>query len=45
MIYPCGATDGRRCEDVWHRGAKYDPDRFDLSDEDRAFLRENKIGF
>ena len=43
MIYPCGATDPRRCEDIWHRGSQYDPNKLDLSDEDMEFLKDLRV--
>jgi hypothetical protein len=40
---PCGATDPRRCEDIWHRGSQYDPNKLDLSDEDMEFLKDLRV--
>ena len=40
VIYPVGSYDGRQCANIWHLGSQYDPDKWDLSPDDRAFLQE-----
>lgn len=29
---------GEQCTDVWHKGPDYDPDRLELTPQDRTFL-------
>jgi hypothetical protein len=43
MIYRVGVVVGERCEDAWHRGAEYDPNRWQLSAFDEEFLSEQHI--
>jgi hypothetical protein len=43
MVYPAGNHVGERCDDAWHRGAEYDPNRWQLSAFDREFLSEQKV--
>jgi hypothetical protein len=43
MLYRAGNPVGERCEDVWHLGAEYNPDRWELSAFDEEFLSEQKI--
>jgi hypothetical protein len=42
-IYVDGKVTGRRCEDDWHRGIGYDPNKWDLSEFDTEFLSEQKV--
>lgn len=43
MLYAVGQTVGTRCEDVWHLGATYNPDRWELTASDEEFLAEQYI--
>ena len=43
QVYPSGGYLGTRCEDVWHKGAEYDPNKWDLSAFDQEFLAEQHI--
>ena len=43
LIYHQGSPVGERCEDAFHRGPGYDPDRWILSAQDEEFLAEQKI--
>jgi hypothetical protein len=43
MLYRDGKPVGERCEDIWHRGPEYDPDRWILSAQDEEFLETQKI--
>lgn len=43
MFYRNGKLTGERCEDIWHRGPQYDPDRWILSAQDEEFLAEQKV--
>ena len=44
MLYPCGSYVGYQCEDIWHRGAEYDPNTLFLNDADIAMLKDWGIG-
>ena len=43
MLYRNGNPVGERCEDSWHLGAEYNPDRWVLSAFDEEFLSEQKV--
>jgi hypothetical protein len=43
MLYAVGQTVGTRCDDAWHLGATYNPDRWILSAFDEEFLAENLV--
>lgn len=43
MVYAVGVILGLQCEDVWHRGAEYNPNKWVLSEFDREFLAEQHI--
>lgn len=43
MIYHDGQPTGDRCENTWHLGAEYNPDRWELSAFDEEFLSEQHI--
>jgi hypothetical protein len=43
MVYAVGVVLGLQCEDVWHRGAQYDPNKWVLSAFDEEFLSEQKV--
>ena len=43
LVYRVGVVVGERCEDVWHRGAQYDPNKWDLSEADKEFLLQDHI--
>ena len=43
LIYTNGNLVGERCEDVFHRGPDYDPDRWVLSAQDEEFLSTQHI--
>lgn len=43
MIYRDGRPTGERCEDIWHMGAEYNPNRWVLSAFDEEFLAEQHI--
>lgn len=43
MLYRDGKPIGERCEDDWHRGAGYDPNRWELSSSDIAWLSEGLV--
>jgi hypothetical protein len=42
-IFHAGKTASEICEDVWHRGAEYNPDVLVLTAKDREFLASLKI--
>jgi len=42
MVWAVGGV-GHSCDDVWHRGAEYDPNRWKLSPFDEEFLSENHV--
>jgi hypothetical protein len=43
MLYADKQVVGTRCDDIWHRGAEYNPNRWNLSEFDREFLDEQRI--
>ena len=43
LVYGPGETVGRQCEDIWHRGIGYDPNKWVLSAFDEEFLSEQKV--
>jgi hypothetical protein len=43
MIYADGTAVGARCENAWHKGPGYVPETLNLTDDDRVFLRQNRI--
>jgi hypothetical protein len=43
MLYRNGNPVGERCENTWHLGAEYNPDRWVLSAFDEEFLEEQHI--
>ena len=45
MIYSVGSSAGVRCEDAWHLGMDYDPNKLLLTPEDKVLLKGMKIGF
>lgn len=43
MVYAPGATLGVPCDDDWHRGVGYDPNKWKLTAFDEEFLAEQRI--
>jgi hypothetical protein len=43
MLYAPGQVVGTRCEDSWHKGAQYDPNKWDLNEADKEFLIKEHI--
>jgi hypothetical protein len=43
MLYAVGQVVGTRCEDAWHKGVGYNPDRWELTAFDEEFLAENLV--
>jgi hypothetical protein len=43
LLYTAGQHVGQPCEDVWHKGSNYDPDRWVLSAQDEEFLETQRI--
>ena len=43
LIYVVGVAVGTRCENDWHLGATYNPNRWELSEFDREFLDEQHV--
>lgn len=43
MLYHVGSSVGERCDDSWHKGAEYDPNRWVLSAFDFEFLAEQHV--
>ena len=38
VLFSPGCAAGRPCEDLWHRGKDYDPNKLNLTEQDRAWL-------
>ena len=43
LVYGVGSCVGTRCEDDWHKGVGYNPDRWELTAFDEEFLAENLV--
>lgn len=43
IIYADGFAVGVRCSHDWHKGPGYRPETLNLTDDDRVFLRQNRI--
>lgn len=43
MIFPVGSYEGHPCVDTWHKGPAYDPDVLVLTQEDKKFLKSQKV--
>jgi hypothetical protein len=43
LLYGPGQVVGTKCDDIWHKGWNYDPNKWVLTPFDQEFLAEQKV--